>query len=69
MNLSQALEKSENNSDWGVARLGKERDKVQCVILCIISVNCPMIKVILYLEKVLRYFRNCYCGFISNRFL
>ena len=68
VNLSEALEKSESNSDWGVARLGKERDKVRCIIQCIVSVNRPMIKVILYSEKVLRYFRNCYCCFIFNRF-
>lgn len=61
MNLSEALGKSENNSDWEVSRWDKERNKAQCIIQCLISVNCPMIRLksSSTQKNVLRYFGNC----------
>ena len=52
VNLSEALEKSENNSDWGVSRLGKERDKAQCIIQCIISLNSLTQSLIWHQQKL-----------------
>ena len=61
VNLSEALGKSENNSDWEVSRRDKERNKAQYIFQRIISVNCPTIRLksSSTQKKVLRYFGNC----------